>query len=111
MPFTIGIIGLIYGNSTYTLVAIFALLLYFLSDYKPVLGKVASWIVGIIDEYSFSIYLGHTTVLNVVSYIRDTHGLSTLYVIGLSGIGTVVLVVFLHNFVERPVAKALLKKR
>lgn len=103
--FAIAIWGMIYGYTGATMVVCFAWILAKVQDQTFDFGKGLNKIIHIFDEYSFSIYLAHTTALEIFSTLRDMFGLNTAIVAGASVVLTLVLVIVLHNFVEVPFSK------
>ena len=64
-------------------------------------GKFGNAFIQKFDEYSFSIYLAHTTCLEFFALLRDRLGLNIVVVAGLSAISTIFLTIVLHNLVEK----------
>lgn len=68
-------------------------------------GIVGTCLLQKLDEYSFSVYLAHTTCLRIFATLRGMFGLHPILVGGFSLISTVVLTWALHNLVEIPFGK------
>lgn len=104
IPTIFAIFGLIYNKETVTLVCCFSVIVaatgpcYFFN--------IPQWLVFVLkklDEYSFAIYLGHTTIIEFMSVVRDMYHLNTIMVALCSVVGTFLFILILHKYVERPI--------
>lgn len=98
------IMGLVYHNDDIVMVCCFAVIISAIGqvNFKPSDKWCKIW--NTLDEYSFSIYLGHTTIIELMGIIRDIYHLN-MFIVGVGSIGGSILLVWsLHNLIERPVA-------
>lgn len=101
--------SLIYGFDGVTIVVVFSLLLIEIQSKTFDFKRIGNFVIRKFDEYSFSIYLAHTTCLEFFATLRDMYGINTLIVAVLSFISSILLTIVLHNLVEKPFER--LKKR
>lgn len=102
---TIAILGLIYNSSGMTIVSLFALILYMMQNRTYDMGYVCNAVARKLDSYSYSIYLSHTSCLEIFSFLRDTYDLNMIIIAIGSVSSTIVLSFFLHNLIEKPVKR------
>lgn len=107
LPVVFALLGLIYHKDNITMVCCFAIMIAAIGFVKFKFNASDRCVrfIRTLDEYSFSIYLGHTTIIEFIAALRDIYHLNTAVVGLCSVIGTIVLVWGLHNFVEKPTAK------
>lgn len=97
--------GLIYDRKEIVMTCVFAGIVYILSEYRSIwrYGKIEN----ILDEYSFSIYLSHTTVMMIFSTLQESVQFGTAKLAVLDLIGCNILIPLLHLLVEKPCTKLL----
>ena len=102
----IGIFGSIFGGDRFIVTALFGTLIYSVVDLKVKCGEKAEKILSKLNEYSFSIYLGHTTVMFIMSRFQERLGFSNVKLAIFDLIGCILFIPFLHELIEKPGAKA-----
>ncbi len=108
----IWLIGEVYDESWFSYAAVYGLVIFILSALSEIdikSGSLCSKIIMLIDEYSYSIYLGHTTVMFTFSRLRNVIGYSNITLMILDFVGSVIFIWFLHNVVENKVGGYLRK--
>jgi peptidoglycan/LPS O-acetylase OafA/YrhL len=101
------LIGLVYQKENVTMVFCFGVMMAAVGLVKYNFSNRWYRTLKTLDEYSFSIYLGHTTMIEFMSVLRDLYHLSSPVVGVCSVIGTIMLIWVLHNLVEKPSARYL----
>lgn len=107
----IGLYGRIYKNYWMLDTAIYSFIIFFLSNksntelesLKPCVKKI----IAKLDEYSYSIYLGHTTVMFIFSRLQERIGFSNTALGLFDFIGCIVFVPLLHLIVEKSLGSKL----
>ena len=92
--------------------AVYGLIVYIISTVSApnIESGVIKQIFHIIGEYSYSIYLGHTTVMFIFSRLQERIGYSNLVLGALDIIGCVIFIPILHNLIEKPVWNIILAR-
>ena len=99
----IWLIGEVYDERWFSYAAVYGLVIFVLVTLGEIDIKSESLcarLVMLIDEYSYSIYLGHTTVMFTFSRLRDVIGYSKITLMILDLVGSIIFIWFLHNVVE-----------
>lgn len=106
----IALYGRIYDEQWFLDTAIFGIAIYILSSVSVpnIKWNFINKVLHIIDEYSYSIYLGHTTVMFIFSRLQEKIGYSNLVLAGIDLIGCIIFIPILHNVIEKPMAKLIL---
>lgn len=107
----IGIIGSIYNNDRFVVSALFGLLINSTIGMKFNCGKKLTKLLQFLDEYSFSIYLGHTTVMFILSRIQEQLGFGNAMLAIFDLVGCFIFIPILHKMVEKPVSRRLKTRR
>lgn len=92
--------SLVYGHSGVTIVVVFALILEFVQSKYFVFKDFFGVVLIALDNYSYDIYLAHTTCLNLFAKLRYIYNLNTGTIVIGSVLSTIVLTLFLHNIID-----------
>jgi peptidoglycan/LPS O-acetylase OafA/YrhL len=104
----VGIIGYVFEVDRFFMSALLGTLVYLLINCKVNLGKRIGKVVSKLDEYSFTIYLGHAAVMFTVIEVSNLLALPIRPKI-IAFVFCLVIIPMLHELVEKPSTKALKK--
>lgn len=108
LPIIFLLIAGIYSVHNYIVSATALLALLFCYDLKVLFPiPILNTAINVIDQYSFSIYLGHTTVMFIFSRLQELMCFSNVLLAGLDLAGSVTLIILLHCLIEKPSQKLL----
>ena len=93
----LGIFGIIYDEERFAITALMGIMFLLVIDIKTNTNTKGFKILKIIEEYSFSIYLGHTTVMAITGKLQEVYSFSTLMKTIIDISGTFIFVLFLHQ--------------
>lgn len=93
----LGIFGIIYGEERFVIAAVIGTIFLLITDIRVNVCMRGFKLLEIIEEYSFSIYLGHTTVMAITRELHEIYFLSSRAVTIISLVGSILLVIVLHQ--------------
>lgn len=108
----IGVFGSIFGQSRFIITALYGWLVYCIAEKEIKCNAFVEKVLKKLDEYSFAIYLGHTTIMFIMSRIQEAVGFSNMKLAILDLVGCITFIPILHEFIEKPgtkLAKKILK--
>lgn len=101
----IGILGSIYGIDRFIVAGLFGTIIFCVAGNNVYCGERMNRILVKLDEYSFSIYLGHTTVMFIMSRLQEKIGFGNMKLAILDLIGCGIFIPILHELIEKPVGR------
>ncbi len=104
---TIGLIGSIYNDERLIVSGLFGMLIYGTIGRQFKCSKKYMNLLRLFDEYSFSIYLGHTTVMFILSRMQEQLGFSKAMLAIVDLVGCFIFIPILHEVVEKPMSRLL----
>lgn len=102
----IGIAGCVFQKNSLIIPSLLGIVFYCVMDKKFSFGEKTTKLLAKMDEYSFSVYLGHTTVMFIMSRIQENMGFSNVILAVLDLILCIIFIPLLHELIEKPCAKA-----
>lgn len=84
---------------------LFLILIVWVKDIKIENEKLRRWI-GILDSYSYTIYLFHAVVMNGIEMLKNRYPLSQVTILVIAVGCTIVGSFVVHQLIERPMEKA-----
>ena len=101
------VLGSLITNTTLTNTACAVLFLIFIimvKDIKVENKKLQKWI-GILDSYSYTVYLSHAVVMNGIEMLKGRYSLSQGIILTIAVVCTIAGAFIVHHVIERPMEK------